>query len=74
MIYEVRARMFFDKEDEAIDFYHDCELALPKATVVNPCQDNQECSGADLIRCRHDQHPNEPCDLNWRMTNCPVCD
>jgi len=72
MIYEVRATMFFDIENEADDFFHDCEVALPKATVVNPDQPNQECSRADLIKCHHDDHPPEPCTLNTHIDNCPI--
>lgn len=72
MIYEVRATMFFNQEDEADDFFHDCEVALPKATVVNPGQPSQECSTADLIKCRHDDHPPEPCTLNTHVDNCPL--
>lgn len=72
MIYEVRAIMFFATEDEADDFFHDCEVALPKATVVNPGQPNQQCSESDLIKCQHDDHPSEPCTLNSHIDNCPV--
>ena len=71
MIYEVRATMFFDQEDEALDFFHDCEVALPKSTVVNPGQPNQECSQANLIECHHDNRPPESCDLNEHIDNCP---
>ena len=72
MIYEVRATMFFDQEDEAIDLFHDCEMALPKAIVINPGQFNQECSVADFILCNHDLHPPEPCTLSQHIDNCPL--
>lgn len=72
MIYEVRASFFFDVEDEAKDFFHDCEQTLPKATVINPGQPNQECSVADLILCHHDDHPPEACSLNEHIDNCPL--
>lgn len=71
MIYEVRARFFFDNQDEALDFYNDCNNALPKATAVNPGQPNQECSQADLVLCNHDGHPPEACNLNQHIDNCP---
>ena len=71
MIYEVRATMFFDKVDEATDFLHDCEVALPKATVVNPGQDNQECSVVDYMKCHHNEQPPEPCELITHEDNCP---
>ena len=73
MIYEIRAIMFFDTLDEAMDFFTDCEMALPKATVVNPCAENQECSFADAILCHHDNHPPEECTLNQHIDNCPIC-
>jgi len=72
MFYEVRATMFFTDQDEAVDFFHDCEVALPKTSVINPAQENQECSRADLILCRHDDHPPEACTLNQHIDNCPV--
>lgn len=71
MIYEVTARFYFDEEDEAVDFFHDCELTLPKATIINPGQENEQPSYADLIICRHDTHPPEPCDLNQHIDNSP---
>lgn len=70
MIYEVRATMFFDEEDEARDFFHDCEIALEKAIVVNPDTPNQQCSTADLILCRHDEHPTQPCTEDIHVDNC----
>lgn len=72
MIYEVRATMFFNEEDEANDFMHDCFSALPKAIVVKPGETDQQCSEADFIECRHDTNPNEPCTLVQHIDNCPV--
>lgn len=71
MIYQVTARMFFDSEDETKDFFHDCEIALSKAIVVNPGMPDQECSEAEYIQCHHDNHPPEPCNLNQHIDNCP---
>jgi len=71
MIIQVTATMFFDQEDEARDFFHDCLTALPKATVINPGQPDQQCSYADFIGCRHDEHPHEPCTLATHVDNCP---
>lgn len=73
MIYEVRATMFFTERDEAVDFIHDCSIALTKAVVVNPCLDNQQCSQVDGIFCHHDNHPPEACTLDYHEDNCPVC-
>lgn len=67
MIYEVRADLFFDSEDEARDFYHDCELALAKSHNVNQDQSNMEYSIAELINNRHDEHPGYPCSVISRL-------
>jgi len=72
MIYEVRARFFFEQEDESKDFFHDCDTALPKAIVVKPGEPDQQCSTADRLQCRHDEHPNAPCTLVEHIDNCPV--
>lgn len=61
MIYEVTARLFFTEHDEALDFYHDCEIAFLKSQVVNPGAENEEPSIIELIENHHDENPNEPC-------------
>lgn len=71
MIYQVRATLFFDDADEAGDFYHDCENALPKATVVNPLTQNQECSCIELLKNHHDENPPSPCRTIEFDHNCP---
>lgn len=71
MIYEVRAILFFAEPDEARDFLHDCENALPKAIVIKPGQPDQQCSFADLIACNHDDTPPRPCVLIEHRDNCP---
>ena len=72
MFYQVTATFFFDESDEANDFYHDCAVALPKATVVNPGQPNQECSRVVMLECRHDEHPVQPCEHLQEADNCPL--
>lgn len=72
MFYEVRANLYFSSQDEADDFYHDCEVALPKATVVNPGTPEQECSTIELLFCRHDEHPLLPCSVLEKADDCPV--
>lgn len=72
MIYEVRAVMFFDSENEARDFFHDCEIALPKATVVKPGQPDQQYSWADRLYCGHDKTPPTPCSLLDHIDNQPA--
>ena len=63
MFYQVRANLYFDKEDEAVDFYHDCVLALAKTDLINPNQENIEFSIIERINNNHDQDPNQPCEL-----------
>lgn len=61
MFYEVIAHLLFTQEDEAKDFYHDCEVALPKTGFINPGQPNMEFSSIELMENHHDQDPNIPC-------------
>lgn len=63
MIYEVRARLFFDEKDEAADFYHDCEVAYPKGITVNPDGENAEFSYCDLVENHHDENPTASCHV-----------
>lgn len=55
--------MLFDIEDEANDFYHDCELALAKAATINSGLLNKEPSIIEFILNNHDSDPNQPCEL-----------
>lgn len=71
MIYQVRANLFFDIQDEANDFYHDCQLALLKSTMVNPDSENTEFATIELIENYHDENPNQPCSLLKNLTNQP---
>ncbi|MBA7545727.1 hypothetical protein ES705_38099 [subsurface metagenome] len=71
MIYQVRANLLFSEEDEAKDFYHDCELALAKSRVINPDSENIELSTIELINNNHDQEPNQPCELIATASNQP---
>lgn len=68
MIYQVRANLFFDERDEAVDFYHDCEVAFPKGITVNPDGVNAEYSIVELIENHHDENPNEPCTVEAVIT------
>lgn len=71
MIYQVRANLYFDKEDEADDFYHDCELAYLKSIICNPDTLAAEYGIIQLIGNNHDQDPNEPCTLIETQSNQP---
>jgi len=71
MFYEVRANLYFSEEDEAKDFYHDCELALAKSGIINPNQPNIEWGIIQLIINNHDQDPNQSCELIALADNKP---
>jgi len=71
MIYQVRANLYFDDEDEARDFYHDCQVALGKAAVIHPGGLNEEFSLIELIENHHDEHPRAPCDCIERRCSYP---
>lgn len=72
MIYQVTANMLFDIEDEALDFYHDCELALAKATVINPGQPNEEYSYCEIALSNHELDPNQPSVIIQYENNMPI--
>ncbi|MBA7663564.1 hypothetical protein ES703_71609 [subsurface metagenome] len=69
MIYQVRANLYFTKEDEAKDFYHDCELAFFKDTAISSDSLAAEFSIIELIENHHDEDPNAPCCLLASDTN-----
>lgn len=69
MIYQVRATLFFDKEDEAKDAFHDCEKALAKSVVVNPESENRERPRVELLKCYHDEVPTRPCVITDCLTS-----
>ncbi len=70
MFYRVTADLFFTSEDEANDFYHDCELACPKSSVINPGEANQEQARILLQRCFHNEQPPRDCETIHAQT-CP---
>jgi len=71
MKHQVRANLIFTDEDEARDFYRDCELALAKTGLINPETENLEFSTIELISNNHDQEPNQPCKLLRSATTKP---
>lgn len=71
MFYRVTAILAFISQDEANDFYHDCEVALPKSVTINPDQPNGERGLIQLHNCFHDQDPNIPCQLISREQTPP---
>ena len=63
MFYRVSASIFFLEQDEAVDFYRDCKLALVKGNVINPGQPNEEKSAILLQLCHHDESPALACEV-----------
>lgn len=63
MFYQVRANLFFADPDEAVDFYHDCQVALPKSSIIQPDEINEERGEISLEICHHDVTPPLPCEL-----------
>lgn len=63
MIYQVQAQFFFALEDEANDFFHDCQVAIAKAITINPGQPNEQRSTASNQLCFHDLTPPGPCTI-----------
>ncbi|GAI34381.1 unnamed protein product [marine sediment metagenome] len=61
MFYQVTMTCYFTEYDEAFDFFHDGDKALPKADVINPNQPNMEFSSIELLENHHDTDPSEPC-------------
>jgi len=63
MIWQVSATLYFDKPDEASDFYNDCEKAYAKARDINLDQPNFEGKIIQLVENHHDESPLAPCQL-----------
>lgn len=61
--YRVTADIFFDIEDEATDFYHDCQLALAKGVTINSGNPNEERSQIVLHDCQHAQQQHLTCTI-----------
>lgn len=74
MLYEVRAKLFFEIEDEALDFQHDCERALAKSVVLNPDTPSVEYGTIERIENHHDADPNTPCHSLELISNEPDLD
>jgi len=63
MIYRVTMDLYFDDEDQANDFYHDGEVALPKSVVINPALPGQENGYIRLHQCEHELQPPLECTI-----------
>lgn len=71
MFYEVRFTGYFDSL--AIpDQIKQALLAVWSHThVINPGQENQECSTVDVLKNFHDENPHQPCEPIFHKDNCP---
>lgn len=63
MIWEVQARLLFEREEEARKFYTACKTALKQAVTIKPDQVDQDYSAINLIENRHDETPPGDCKL-----------
>jgi len=63
MFYQVAAVLNFTDEDEAEDFYHDCEVALPKSVTINPGHPDVEHGTIAIANCYHDEGTPRSCDI-----------
>jgi len=63
MFYRVTADFVFANSDEANDFYHDCQVAFPKTSIINPGQPNEEKSSCKFQLCYHDETPTKECEV-----------
>lgn len=62
MIYEVRARLFFDTQHKAEVAVQTVVNAMQLALVVHPDEDNQQGCYVEMIKCYHDETPTRPCE------------
>lgn len=72
MLYELRIDIFVEHQgdlDDVIDKLNDLK---PDMKVIKPGQPDQECSTIDVIECRHDMTPPEPCTEVSHWDNCPL--
>lgn len=70
MIYEVRARLFYDHEDTADHVIDLLQVAMQRAIIVHPDEPNQQGSSIELIKCYHDETPTKPC-VSCGEIKCP---
>lgn len=71
MLYEVRARLFFNSLVIPQEIKTSLLTVWQHAQVVNPGQENEECSFVDLLNNYHDEDPNKPCQVIFHKDNRP---
>lgn len=67
MIYRVMADFFFPDQDEANDFFHDCEVAIARAITINPDLPDRKESTASIQECHHDEITHLPCTITQEI-------
>lgn len=63
MFYVVKAIYTFTNQDEAKDFFHDCQVALPKTTPIPSVEPYTDPCPLTYHACFHDEDPLQPCVL-----------
>lgn len=71
MFYELNIRVYFDDQDPLQDLMEHLDRAKPQMKVINPGQDNQECSTIDTFISNHELDPHEPSYQLTHWDNCP---
>lgn len=71
MIYELRVSVFLKDRSVLRDILQELERRKRFMKVVKPGTPQQQCSMIDVIKCRHDESPVEPCTLVSHWDNCP---
>lgn len=72
MIYELRINCFFEDESDVNDIIDKLDDHKPHMVVLNPGQEDQECSVIDTLVCNHELIPRERCVLTSHWDNCPL--
>lgn len=63
MIYQLRVNIYVKDLSELDDVIDKLEDLSEKAQVVNPGQENEECSVFEVIKNHHDENPNGACEI-----------
>ena len=69
MIYQVRAELYVQNHHDLDDVLDKIEDLKDKLLVVNPGQENEECSIIETIENRHDENPNGACEIRFHWDN-----
>lgn len=72
MMYQLRVNAFCEHASDFDDVLDKLDDLKPDMKVINPGQENQECSTIDLIENHHDEPPPHPCHPISHWDNCPL--